>query len=198
MLTRTGQLVIVAGAGLAMAACSLPLVAGADFDPGLRLTGYSTFAWDEADALPTGDPRLDNNPFFVERLHAAIAAELERRGLRYDAVSPGLLVHHHATVRDRVEVFEADRRRGYDPSSYGEGTSVLQWEEGTFLVDVADRETKRVVWRGWATTDIERALADPVKMTDLVNEAVARMFRFFPASLGAGPRPGGLTPAPPN
>lgn len=179
MLGRIGGLGLLAAA-VAVAGCSIPLVAGADFDPSLRLSGYSTFAWDEADELPTGDPRLDNNPFFIERLHAAIKVELERRGLRYDPAAPGLLVHHHATVRDRVEVFEADRRRGYEPSGYGEGTSVLQWEEGTFLVDIADRKTKRVLWRGWATTDIERAFTDPEKMTTLVNEAVARMFVFFP------------------
>ncbi len=187
MLNRTLQYALIVAAALLVAACSIPLSAGADFDSNVDFTRYSTFTWDEADERPTGDVRLENNPFFTERLHSAIRRELESRGIRYDAEGPALVVHHHATVMDRVDVYEADRERGYDPSAYGPGTQVVQWEEGTFLVDIADRETRRVLWRGWAKCDIEAALNDSKRMTSLVNDAVALMFQRLPARLV--PRP---------
>lgn len=38
------------------------------------------------------------------------------------------------SVRDRVEVYESDRARGYETPEYGPGTRVIQYEEGTLLV----------------------------------------------------------------
>jgi hypothetical protein len=183
MVKRISGLALLAAGAFAAAACSVALTAGADFDPNVDFDRYHTFAWDEADELPTGDPRLDDNPFFVQRLHTTIQARLGERRIRYSADNPDLLVHHHATVRDRVEVIAADRERGYEPTASGEGAEVIQWEEGTILVDIADAETRQIVWRGWAMADVEQALNDPVKMTELVYDAVAKMFELFPPSL---------------
>lgn len=173
----TGALV----AALAAGACGTALRAGATAAPDTDFTRYATFAWDDADDFPTGDPRLDNNALFVHRLHLAIEAQLAARGIRRVEEDPDLVVHHHLAVRDRVEVFEVDRRRGYeDPSGHGPGTGVYQYEEGTFLVDIADAETLTMVWRGWAQTDIEAGLSDPQRLVELTDAAVARMFESFP------------------
>ncbi|HUP51717.1 MAG TPA: DUF4136 domain-containing protein [Longimicrobiales bacterium] len=93
------------------------------------------------------------------------------------------------------EVFEADREAGYD-SEHGEGTQVLQYEEATFLVDLADARTKEIVWRGWARLDLGRALSDPDAMRDQIDEAIRKMFESFPIPPGAYPvPPGAVAPA---
>jgi len=174
----------LAAATMLAASCGgVPLRAGADFHPDHDFTQYVGYIWDEPDQRPTGDPRLDENPFFIHRLHAAIHWELPTRGIRYRAPGPALTVHHHATVRDRVGVYEADREAGYG-SEYGEGTQVIQYEEGTFLVDIADARTREVVWRGWARLDLGRALEDPDVMSEQIDVAIARMFVGFPISPG--------------
>ena len=181
-------------AGLLSTACSsVPMRAGADFEPGYDFAQYATYSWDEPDDRPTGDPRLDDNPFFLHRLHSAIHWELATRGIQFgraDGLGAALTVHHHASVRERVEVFEADREAGYD-SEYGEGTQVLQYEEATFLVDIADARTKEIVWRGWAQLDLGRALSDPDVMRDQIDEAIRKMFESFPIPPGAYPIPPG-------
>ena len=135
---RTTTRFALATVALMGTACGgIPITAGADLEPGYDLTQYTSYTWDEPDGQPTGDPRLDNNPFFVHRMHSAIHWELATRGIEYNAEGPALTVHHHAIVRDRVEVYEADRTAGYT-TEYGDGTQVIQYEEGTFLVDVAD------------------------------------------------------------
>ena len=164
----------------AVAACGLGVVAGADFSPSIDFTEYSSFTWDEPDDRPVGDPRLENNPFFEERLHGAIAVELAERGIRQGAQGSGLIVHHHATVRSRVDVYEADERAGYGGGTYVEGTQVVQFDQGTILVDIADAHTRDVIWRGWAQFDISRALANPEVMTRAIDEAIAKMFDDFP------------------
>ena len=170
--------------------CSSVLRAGADFEPGYDFTQYTSYTWDEPDNLPTGDPRLDNNPFFVHRLHSAIHWELATRGIQFgrgDGPEPTLTVHHHASVRDRVEVFEGeDQVPGYE---YRESAEVHQFEEATFLVDIADARTGDLVWRGWAQLDLGMALADPDVMRNQIDEAIRRMFESFPIAPGSDPTP---------
>lgn len=174
---RLAMMVAVVGAS---SGCAVAIQGGADFRPGTDLSSHGTFTWGEPDELPTGDPRLDNNPFFVERLHEAIESELALRGIRFTEGEADLLVHHHASVRSRVEVFEVDRSAGYQAGDYGPESDVFEYEEGTFLVDIADGESRDILWRGWAQADIEAALTNPDKMAELVAEAVAKMFDEFP------------------
>lgn len=176
--TATGVITLITLA----TACSPGIRAGADFAPDVDFGSFATFTWDEPDTRPVGDPRLENNPFFEARLHDAMERELNARGLRVGDAGAALTVHHHATVRDHVEVYEADREAGYTTSDYGEGTRVLQYDQGTLMIDIANAETREVIWRGWAQFDITAALNDPELMSERIDEAVARIFEFFPHS----------------
>lgn len=166
--------------GAALSACGLGIAAGADYDPNLDFGRYASFVWDEPDDRPIGDPRLENNPFFEQRLHAAIAVELAAHGIRADGEGRGLIVHHHATVRSRVDVYEADVREGYSGAPRSDAPQMVQFEEGTILIDIADAESRAILWRGWAQFDITRALANPDLMAQAIEEAVSKMFDDFP------------------
>jgi hypothetical protein len=168
----------------------IPLRAGGDFQPGFDFSQFTAYSWDQPDAQPTGDPRLDYNPFFVHRLHSAIHWELATRAIQYEGMGPALTVHHHASVRERVEVFEADPASGVS-SDYGQGTQVVQYDEATFLVDISDARTQEVVWRGWAQMDVGRALGDPEAMKAMIDEAITLMFENFPVPYGGLPQTGG-------
>jgi hypothetical protein len=173
--------------GLAMSGCLGGMIAGADYDRSVVIGQPATFAWNEPDGLPVGDPRLDNNPFFVERLHGAIARQLASRGVRMAVAErrPTLLVHHHASVQDHVQVYPSEQTGNLSP--YGPGTEVVQYEEGNFLVDVSDAGTGKVIWRGWARADLSGALDDDQALDELLERAVARMFEFFPIPVGTLP-----------
>lgn len=161
-------------------ACAMGIAAGADYAPNMDFTQYTSFTFDEPDDRPVGDPRLENDPLFEARVHAAIALEMARRGIVQGGDGPQLVVHHHATVRDRVEVYEADRRAGYGTPDWEDRTQVVQFEEGTFLVDLADAETRDLVWRGWASFDIGRALRNPQALADAIDDAIGQMFERYP------------------
>jgi hypothetical protein len=179
---RTSLAIIVAAA-LSTSACATAIMSGADFAPGVDFSNYTSFTWDEPDDGPVGDPRLENNPFFENRLHSAIERELFERGIERREVGAGLVIHHHATVRDRVDVYEADRAAGYETPEYGAGTQVVQYDEGTFLIDIIDANTQEVLWRGWAQLDLTRALANALVMEDQINAAVDRMFDDLPETV---------------
>lgn len=166
--------------------CGVSIRAGADYTPGIDLARYDSFSWGEPDELPTGDPRLDHNPFFEDRLHRAIEDELSWRGIGFSATGADLLVHHHVSVNNRVQVYDTDQMAGYSSTDYPAGPEVFEYEEGTFLVDIADAETKEILWRGWAVADVDAALVDPDQMTELLKESVKKMFEEFPFSANGG------------
>ncbi len=153
---------------------------GADFPAGIRMDQYQTFAWGGGDTLPAGDPRLDNNPFFDARVRSAVELELAAKGLRHVAASPDLLVHYHASVRQRVDVVRADEARGYSSPELRASEKVVEFDEGTLIVDVVEPKGKTVVWRGWSQTDVGGLLNDPRAMEKRINASVKLMMQRFP------------------
>jgi hypothetical protein len=174
----SGRVVVLFTVAL-LSACATVHV-GADFTPGVRLDQYRTFDWGGGDTLPVGDPRLDNNPFFDSRVRAAVELELAALGLARVTTSPDLLVHYHASVRQRVDVIRADEGRGYSSPRDGRSEQVLEYEEGTLIVDVAEPKAKAILWRGWAQTDVGGLLENPREMEKRIRESVRLMMLKFP------------------
>ena len=171
---------LAAGVALGTAACGVVTTVGTDFEPTLDFGRYATFAWDEAEIIRTADVRLENNPFFKERLFEAVERELSKRGIRRDESSPELLVHYHLSVADHIEVHEANPDSGYPTSQYDAETNVVQYEQGIFILHFRDAETHEDLWFGWARGDIGPALTDPEKMREWVDEAVGLILEDFP------------------
>ncbi len=171
---------LAAGVSLGTTACGIATTVGADYDPTLDLGRYPNFAWDESAIIRTDDVRLENNPFFEERLFEAVERELSKRGIYRSDFSPDLLVHYHLSVRDHIEVIATDPQFGDPPSVYGEGTEVLQYDEGTFVLHFVDARTDEDLWVGWAQGDIGAALKDSMKMREWVEDATEKMFEDFP------------------
>ena len=154
----------------------------ADFDPAVDFGQFQTYDWGVQDALPTGDPRLDNNPFFDARVKAAVDSQLVVRGMRHSTVSPDLLVHYHASVEQRIDVYSVDRERGYVTDTRF-ATEVREYEEGTLIVDVVIAESNKLAWRGWAQSDVGAVIDRPPAMEARIKESVRRMFERFPRTL---------------
>jgi hypothetical protein len=145
---------------------------------GVDLSRFVTFAWGPADALPTGDPRLDNNPFFRDFLQGAVERELRARRFVYAPNgNPDLLIHYHANVNRRIEVNEVDRRYGYCGPDCP--PSVIEYDQGTLVVDVVDARTNTLVWRGWAQESMEGVIDDQARLERHVDRAVKRMMVRF-------------------
>lgn len=173
-------------AALSLTACATMRVSS-HVERGLDFTRYRTFDWGPADALPTGDPRLDKDPFFQDRVQGAIEKQLAARGLERPPAqgTPDLQIHYHASIDRRLDVREADRSRGY--CAPGDCTvGVTEYEAGTLVVDVVDTRTDKVVWRGWAQDSVEGVLGNRDRLAGKIDEGVTRMFLRFPRSI-AGP-----------
>jgi uncharacterized protein DUF4136 len=149
---------------------------------GLDVARYHSYDWGPADALPTGDPRLDQDPYFKDHLEGAVEKQLALRGFeRPSTGTPDLLIHYHASINRRIDVDRTDRQYGYyhDP----DGTRVFEYEAGTLILDFVDTRTNSVVWRAWAQDAVQGMLESRDVMGRKIDEAVTRMLEHFPKGL---------------
>lgn len=178
-MRRVATLIMLAMTALTPTACATMNV-GSHVLRDVDFVEYRTFDWGPADALPTGDPRLDRDPFFQDHLQGALEKGLAGRGFeRVSGGTPDLLIHYHANISRRIDINRLDSERGY---CYGDDCQVrtVEVEAGTLVVDVVDAGTNRLVWRGWAQHSVHDMLNDRDTMERRINDAVTRMLEQLP------------------
>ena len=140
---------------------------------GVDLREHRTYNWAPDNARSTGDPRLDNNRFFQERLHAAVEEQLANKGFE-KTDSPDLIVRCRASVTQEIDDGEADG------NGECEGCEAEVYDRGTLFIDLVDARTDRLVWRGWAKGSIDGVIDDQNWMEQSIDKAVARIMRELP------------------
>jgi hypothetical protein len=175
---RKLTLIFTAVAALAIAGCATMNVSS-HVERNVTFSDYLTYDWGPPDNLPVGDPRLDNNAFFNDHLQGAIEKKLAAKGYEH-AVNgqPDLLIHYHAAVNQKLDVYEVDNRYGY---CYGNcQPQIADYEQGTLVVDVVDARTNKVVWRGWAQDTMNGIIDNQPRLEKQVDEGVAKMMVLLP------------------
>lgn len=170
--------IVKAGAALAIALWTVgcaPTIANGFLERGIDFSQYNSYAWAATDRFSTGDPRLDNNEFFVARLQSAVDKALSARGFeKTTPAAAGLVVHYHASVRQEIDVNALDSRFGYCADCH---SSV--YDAGTITIDLVDSRTNRLVWRGWSEGNLDGIDAQDV-IEARVDEAVSKIMTRLP------------------
>lgn len=166
-------------ATLAATGCATTMSAGSHVRPGVQMARYQTYDWGPADALPTGDPRLDRDGFFQDHLEGAVEKRLSTKGLMRATAKPDLLLHYHASIDTRVDIGPTERK--YSTCRVSDCRSwVVEYEAGTLVLDVVDARTNQLIWRGWAQDGVAPMLDKREVMAQKIDEAVTRMMAAFP------------------
>ena len=181
-MLRTTRFAALALAALALGACAT-MTASSHVERGVNFAQYKTFDWGPADQLPTGDPRLDNNPFFKDHLEGAVEKAMAARHFMHAATGtkPDLLIHYHANVSQRFEVQGVDTSRGYCYDNCE--PRVSEYEAGTLVIDMVDAKTNKVVWRGWAQDSMTGVIDNQTRLEKQIDEAVTKMMKELPNHL---------------
>ena len=178
LTTLAGIVLLLVAAG-----CAATIEVGSHVQRGLDVSGYRTYDWGAADALPAGDERLERNAFFQDHLRGAVERAMARRGFGWSTgAAPDLLVHYHANITERIDVDRVDVQRGYC-GERGCDVSTRSYEAGTLVIDVIDTRTNRLIWRGWAQHAVDDMLRNQDTMARQIESAVTRMFSEFPRPL---------------
>jgi hypothetical protein len=176
MTAQRLALACVAAAAVIASGCATMRV-GTYVERDTDFSRYHTYAWGPPDALPIGDPRLDHNAIFLDYLQGAVERELRRHELLLVPASahPDLLIHFHGSVRQVLDVAAADRAHGV----LANDVSIVDYDEGTLVLDMVEATSDRLVWRGWAIDSLTGILESQDRMEHKVHEAVTRMLVNF-------------------
>ncbi|MFQ5754782.1 MAG: DUF4136 domain-containing protein [Acidiferrobacterales bacterium] len=172
----------------ALAGCSTMQV-NTDFDPAADFGILQTYNWMPGPQKVTGDPRLDNE-VLEKRIHTAVENQLNAQGFRKQSSrTPDFLVGYHVALEKKLAVSTMNTYYGYRAGwgwSYGVGTSAIgpesytyEYEQGSLILDIVDGDTRRLIWRGSAQTEVNKT-ASPEKRQAQINEAVKKMLEQFP------------------
>ena len=169
-----------------LASCA-PITVGVHHAPDADFAAYHTFAWGQADALPTGDPRLDNNPFFHDYLQGAVERHLHERGIAVTDASnrPDLLLHYHANVTQRIDIESLRERQLHagqpGDRSTGDGEPLIRgYDESTIVLDMIDARTGHLVWRAWAQESLQDFVNDQDALKAHIEASVTQMLKRLP------------------
>ena len=164
---------------LTLAGCAPPIHVNAYVERGINFSQYHTHNWAPDDALATGDPRLDNNPFFLGRVQADVDKQLATRGFeKTRAGTPELLLHYHASITQKLDLNRADKQYGLCNDC-----TPFVYDEGTLLLDFVDTRTNRLIWRGWAEGSMDGVIDNQKWMEEKIDKAVARILGRLPRGL---------------
>jgi len=164
---------------LAFAGCAARSAArsvGSYVERGADLSAYKSYNWGPDEQTGTGDPRLDRNQIFQDRVQAAVEKELSAR--RFDKAtseSPDLLVHYHASVEQRIDL------SGTDLMTPCPDCRPFVYDAGTLVIDLVEARSKRLIWRGWSEGNVEGVIDNQRWMEERIDDAVTEIFKRLPS-----------------
>ena len=152
----------------------------AAFDEKVDFSNFKTFAFDKEGA---------RNPYVNTLIVQAIERELTARGLTKVNTDPDLKVAYLAATVPNLQVQNVPFYHVVNPAYSGMvGSSTMNmWDvtTGTLVIDLWDRKTDRVVFRGTITEVLQRApsadlQADAKIVSKPINKGVAKIFKKYP------------------
>lgn len=180
-MTQYAVGVLVALPALALAAGCAPMKVNSFAERGVNVGQFRTYAWAPPDTWTTGDPRLDSNRFFDERVRAQVEKQLAQRGFeKTTSQAADMLVHYHASVSQEIDV------RNLDPNSaYCKENECRPFihDKGTLLVDLVEGRADKLIWRGWAEGSLDGVVDNQAWMESRIDEAILKILTRLPRRL---------------
>ncbi|WP_316801911.1 DUF4136 domain-containing protein [Pedobacter nototheniae] len=159
---------------------------------------YKTYAW-----IPESQTKTTsayNNDIASDKIVDVASAEMDKRGFSMNNTAPDLLLKYtvdvnkqNVTYNDPVYYNPPARlmpRVGYykgrhvyyytytDPLPVYVGSRArhMQIKEGSIVIDIIERKTSKLIWRGWAQGEV----SNPEKAINDIPMVVANIFKKLP------------------
>ena len=174
---RIDRLAMVIAAAVTLNVCAT-LRVESYLERGADFSRYRSYAWRLSDGFSTGDPRLDNNRFFTERVESAVDRQLRGRGFeKTGSDAADLVVHVHARVDQQLDTHALDQEYGRCDA---EECRPRVYDAGTPPLDFIDMRTNTLAWRGWAEGSLDGVIDDQQWMEKTIDKAVERILAQLP------------------
>ncbi|QNK63736.1 DUF4136 domain-containing protein [Pedobacter sp. PAMC26386] len=156
---------------------------------------YKTFAW-----IPEGKSKstsIYNNDVATDKIVESASQEMSKRGFTLQSDKPDLLLRYTAVVNKEVKEYSDPvyynppsrilprvsyygGRRVYYYSYYnplpvyvGDRERQIRVKANSIMIDIIDRNTSKVIWRGWAEGEVN----NPEKAINEIPQVIGNIFK---------------------
>lgn len=168
--------------------CGPSLKVSNDYDRSADFTQYKTFN------LYKLEGKGNISELNYDRINKAIASEMKAKGFIETDTNPDLLVNAVTILKDQQSVSSNTNVYGYGGmyrpyGMWGGGMGMAtanttyntyNYKAGTFTIDIVDAKTKKMVWQGTGSADIDSAPKDP---DATVQAGVTKILAGFPPGM---------------
>jgi hypothetical protein len=184
---RTRTLLMLMTTLIVLAGCSAVTVVS-DYDSSIPFSVYRTYRW--TDGTVNGNNVLDENPLVLKRIKSSVDRELAARGYILENGGPAdFSIAVSASVRKRIYYDPPPagfyyyrgfhgRYGFYHPYWWG-GPYATTYEEGTLVIDIIDRKSSQMAWRGIGRGILKR-YDNGNELQQDIDEAVTKILAEFP------------------
>jgi hypothetical protein len=161
-----------------------------DIDTSADFTRYKTFAWGKSE-IDVSNPVYDSE-LINKRIRNSVEEEFAKRGIVKNSHNPDFIV--------RYSTFTEEKKRtsggypysyrfypyGFYPFMYGWGypfafrspEHVTEYTEGTLILDIIDRRSDELVWRGSVSGDVENVST----LKKQIEKAIKAIMKKYPVN----------------
>lgn len=159
--------------------------------PDADFSGFSTYAF-----LPRADSTsnpLFNNDIIDDLIEKSVINEMSKRGYVVETSAPDVMIRFHVIVEERQQQIVNSPSYAYpgiwagyplrQPYIFYGGpiynaAQIVHYEEGTLIIDVVQKSTGKMIWRGWIVGDVDNAEEFEIKIPGMVK----RIFEKYPGT----------------
>lgn len=161
-------------------------------DPSVDLKQYKTFAWinERGTKQENGKPYKDFKETYLMDL---VTKELEKNGWQRAKSNPDVLIDYdimieNETRRQSDPVYSRSAVRYfynpytgrinsfYYPSRYlGEDSYTVPYKSGTITINIVDNDSDKLVWQGWAETEVTQKSISKEDMEKIVKSIFRKL-----------------------
>lgn len=185
---RIGSFMLIAA--IVLAGCGVQSYV--EKDPSVDLKNYKTFAWinESGTKKENGKPYKDFKETYLMDL---VTKELEKNGWQKAKSNPDVLidydimienetrrgsesVYSRPTVRYFYNPYTGRINSYYYPSRYlGENSYTVPYKSGTITINIVDNNSDKLVWQGWAETEVTKKTISREDMEKIVKSIFKKL-----------------------
>ncbi|ATC95243.1 DUF4136 domain-containing protein [Pseudoalteromonas tunicata] len=155
-----------------------------DYDKSANFSNVKSFAWLPNASLTKDTTHYQISPLMEQRVQKAVNATLTTQGLQQVAIEQAdVLINYHASVDSKIEIdtFTTGYNARWDNWGFGiqNQTHTQNYEVGTLVIDVIDRGTNQLIWRGAKEGRLKKNQT-PEQRTLAIEKTVATILANFP------------------
>ncbi len=174
------------GMGLLLAAGCAGQQVTTDYSPATSFSQFRTFAL-------VSPPDTGAQQLLDQRVRNAVQTQLDAKGLTVaDRQNADLFVGYGMVDKTHTDVYTYRDGWGWGG---GWGWRYYRWgvawpmavqrqietyTDGTVVVNLVDAKTKQVVWEGEVADVVNIPVANPIRATEQIDKAVAKLFAKYP------------------